>query len=288
MENRITGHSWNALNYKVSPRILESYALSGTIKPYKHPISCPFWTLDYTFTGSGKCKAGNSRVWEERNARTAHLYPPNTVYWEHVEQESVRNSAWFIFSGGEDAGLDKLIDPAYGFVEFLDPTGTIGGLLNRAATLNFTDEVGAFFKTQVALFQLIELLLKSVPSGTCHYIVQPGGVPQGRSKMAGEVMSYFSSKMNERVTLKDVAGKLGISESALSHAFKLETGETPIHALIKLRVSHSKTLLLQKYPLKAIAETLGFYDEYSFSKTFKKLEGVSPREFIRAKREETA
>ena len=50
--------------------------------------------------------------------------------------------------------------------------------------------------------------------------------------------------------------------------------------LINLRIDHAKHLLLRGVPLKQIAQEAGFSDAFHLSKTFKHVEGISPRGFL--------
>jgi AraC-like DNA-binding protein len=61
----------------------------------------------------------------------------------------------------------------------------------------------------------------------------------------------------------------------------METGESPMMTLTRMRIHLAKTLLLQGHRLKLVADQTGFWDQYHLSKTFKQHEGISPREFCR-------
>ena len=99
------------------------------------------------------------------------------------------------------------------------------------------------------------------------------------SDFVREVDLFLKSHLVERVTLDQIARHCHTSISALSHRYKKETGKTPMNALHRMRIDHAKALILRGFPLKSIGYDLGYSDEFHLSKTFKKITGISPREF---------
>jgi len=73
-----------------------------------------------------------------------------------------------------------------------------------------------------------------------------------------------------------------MSVSALAHRYRAATGETPMTTVKRARLDLAKGLLAKGYRLKEIASQVGFADEFHLSKTFKQVEGVSPRAYHRA------
>jgi AraC-like DNA-binding protein len=55
--------------------------------------------------------------------------------------------------------------------------------------------------------------------------------------------------------------------------------------LMRLRLAAARNLLLQGHAVKNVTRQLGFCDDAHFSKSFRRLEGVSPSAFVRASRE---
>ena len=78
---------------------------------------------------------------------------------------------------------------------------------------------------------------------------------------------------------------LGVSFDYMRHCFKEEFNMTPLAYLTELRIRHAKRLLAHNIPYKIseIASMCGYADQYYFSKTFKKLTGVSPKEYRQLK-----
>ena len=102
----------------------------------------PFWVLDYAFNEAGLTRVGSpGRPWQPRASRTAHLYPPGTVYWKEYPRhaEPVSFSAYIMFTGGDGGGLGRLIGKAFLYARFLDPKGTVGSLLENIARIGHTE-----------------------------------------------------------------------------------------------------------------------------------------------------
>jgi len=82
--------------------------------------------------------------------------------------------------------------------------------------------------------------------------------------------------------LGNLSKKLGLSASRTSHLVRELFGKSYEELLIGERISRAKTLLQNtELPIYQISELTGFPDNFSFSKTFKRLEGRPPSEFRR-------
>jgi AraC-like DNA-binding protein len=80
--------------------------------------------------------------------------------------------------------------------------------------------------------------------------------------------------------LEDLADVAGISRAAFAQKFKKITGETPAHYVTKVRIQRAMDLLRSTdTSLEGIAEKVGYGDSFVFSKAFKRVLGLSPRDF---------
>ena len=84
------------------------------------------------------------------------------------------------------------------------------------------------------------------------------------------------------LSITEIAAECGVSECYFRRLFQEYSGESPINFRQKHRIEKAKQLLLsdEHYTVGEIAEELGFSDIYHFSKTFKKLCGMSPNKFV--------
>jgi YesN/AraC family two-component response regulator len=56
-------------------------------------------------------------------------------------------------------------------------------------------------------------------------------------------------------------------------------GVTPSEFLRDIRIAKAKELLLIDLPVSIVAESVGYLDQFYFSKLFKKETGVSPKDY---------
>lgn len=95
------------------------------------------------------------------------------------------------------------------------------------------------------------------------------------------VQKYIQKHSEERLTLNGVAAVFGLSPNYLSVLFK-KTCEIGFNEYItQIKIGKAKTLLLeQNMKVYEVADRLGFDSAFYFSKVFKKVEGLSPRDYI--------
>lgn len=81
-------------------------------------------------------------------------------------------------------------------------------------------------------------------------------------------------------SVDDLARTAGISRAAFAQKFRRLSGDTPAHYLTRVRIQRAMDLLRSGgESVERIAETVGYNDSFVFSKAFKRIQGVSPKEF---------
>ncbi|MET0535471.1 MAG: AraC family transcriptional regulator [Steroidobacter sp.] len=106
---------------------------------------------------------------------------------------------------------------------------------------------------------------------------------RGLSRRAlNRACSYIAENLGERFTLDDLARQAGVSRFHFARLFRVSTGDSPMAYLLKSRIERAKQLLLQNQrPVCEIAAVLGFCDQSHLTRTFRRLTGLTPREFAR-------
>ena len=105
------------------------------------------------------------------------------------------------------------------------------------------------------------------------------------SKHVAAAKQYIDSYFCEDITVEVLAQKVFICKYYLIHHFKKQTGMSPINYLIKVRLSHAKTVLENfDHAVNDVSKLCGFNNPTYFSSSFKKLTGLSPTEYREAHR----
>ncbi|MDQ8733229.1 helix-turn-helix domain-containing protein [Paenibacillus sp. LHD-38] len=100
------------------------------------------------------------------------------------------------------------------------------------------------------------------------------------SRVVAECQQVIYSHIYEEVTVTKLAERMRLNANYLSQLFKQEVG-MPIHSyIIQEKIEEAKKLLsASELTLSEIWARLNFYDQSHFTKTFKKLTGVTPKQF---------
>jgi AraC-like DNA-binding protein len=81
------------------------------------------------------------------------------------------------------------------------------------------------------------------------------------------------------MSLPEIADEAGMAYNTFRKEFTQSYGISPSQYRIQAKISRSKQLLSMGLTSKEIVEELGYQDTYTFSHQFKKVTGLSPREY---------
>lgn len=95
-----------------------------------------------------------------------------------------------------------------------------------------------------------------------------------------QVIDYIYTHLERDLSLLELANLVQISPHYFSLLFKQSTGLAPHQYVIKIRVDRAKQLLLQgKISIADIAQIVGFANQSHLNLHFKRLVGVTPKQF---------
>nr|WP_318281174.1 helix-turn-helix transcriptional regulator [Paenibacillus bovis] len=91
---------------------------------------------------------------------------------------------------------------------------------------------------------------------------------------------FLDKHYQERITLNNLAVRIGVSPHHLSRIFKEKLNITPHKYLENIRIHKAKSLLLStEHNITEICFEVGYHNLSSFYKHFKKTCGCSPHQF---------
>lgn len=93
------------------------------------------------------------------------------------------------------------------------------------------------------------------------------------------ISNYIDTKYNSHCDVADIAAALNLERHYLARLYKQKTGKTLKMRITEKRMEEAKRLLAAGNSVSYSAQMSGYNDVFVFSKMFKKLYGISPREW---------
>ena len=113
---------------------------------------------------------------------------------------------------------------------------------------------------------------------------EPSRPMSHQERTVASVKEYISSNLAQSLSLNEVAAVFGFTPNYLSQLFAQYSSVGFVEYITDARVNAAKKLLLESdKKIYEISEQLGFDSAFYFSKVFKKLTGLSPREYVQTK-----
>ena len=150
-------------------------------------------------------------------------------------------------------------------------------LRNMLALAERPDDIRLFL-LRARLLQLAEL---SAHRSRRRYRRFPA--PAGECEAVRSALDYIHVRFRTCWTLVELAQSVHLSTAYFSRLFRKTVGISPKQYLIRYRVERAKQLLMinpEHLPIKAIAAQSGFASPEQFTRTFHRMVGCAPHEFV--------
>ena len=130
--------------------------------------------------------------------------------------------------------------------------------------------------SELLFVEVVRRHLASLPAA------QTGWLAGLKDRAIGRALSLLHERPERAWTLDELARAVGLSRSALADRFSGFVGQPPMQYLTHWRMQVAARLLADGAPkVASVALQVGYSSEAAFSRTFKKVTGVSPAEWRR-------
>ena len=131
------------------------------------------------------------------------------------------------------------------------------------------------FSHEETLDEIRDMLIRKY-STLINYSLQAGN----QMKTVDNIMEFIQKNYKKDIGISDISEYVGLSYSHVRKIFKDDIGMSIVDYLNSMRIQEAKKLLMNRESsIKDIAMSLGYNNDQSFERYFKKLVGVTPGEF---------
>lgn len=238
----------------------------------------------------GYTKRGAKELFEENRRYPYYVIHCTTAGTGYFMYKGVEHKLYagdiFIFPGGEHVGYRSDDEDIWEYY-WIALNGTSASRLD--VTNDGTEYVCKTKKQDVFidLFEKAEAGDLSVDYAISKiYEIFDEILPKDESpinKYVEKAVEYIGDALTQKLTLNDIAKRIGVSPDYLSKLIRQEFGIPFKTLLIGMKMDLAEKELVKGKTVGEVSEYLGFCDQFSFSNAYKKYKGIAPSKVIRSK-----
>lgn len=236
-------------------------------------ISSVVWVLECFTQGQMDLRIENGPM-QRVGPGWATLYSPNTHYYEYALPQQACHSVVIYFDPGEGDILKRLknLEPSHRFIH--DPQQQLTQLSERIVRQLYGQDAEQLAAMSDFL-QAMSLLCECADDGQKLAIGKTV-----EDDLVTRIQLFMRQHLHDAIGVADMARHSSMSESGFAHAYRRLAGASPMNDLRRFRVEAVKMQLLHnRLTLAQIADITGFSDAFHLSHAFRKVAGISPRQF---------
>ena len=196
----------------------------------------------------------------------------------HVETWARTDSLQYLSVGISDAALRAACDGMPGEVELRSAPKLEDARVGALVAAVNAERIAGFPNGRLFLDSVEQALAVALVKG---YGVRPcsarafrGGLTPARLRRVTELMQ---AKIEEELTLQEMAECAGLSTTHFSEMFRKSTGESPHQFLLRQRIERAKEMLREaEMRVLDVAVACGFKTQQHFARVFRQICGASP------------
>ena len=237
------------------------------------PVMRPYHIVHFITGGKG-CLHIGGRDFELGNGDVFYL-PEDEIAYYHASPTDPWKYAWFAFTGTRAAAFQYQffsISPEKYILHHMD-TDMFADIIKKSSSLKDTNTASYYYANSI-LLELFSRLSGQIPAMMPHI-----------SQLTERVKFLLDLKYAEKLQIQEIARDVGVHPNYLSQIFHAAYGVSPKQYVMKLKLSKASQMLVSTdLAVADIAASLGFDDQLSFSRYFRKHQGCSPTEYRKRSR----
>lgn len=241
------------------------------------PVARNHFLFHYVISGTGVLMAndsqGNTQTYSVKSMQGFMIFPDQiTTYY--ADKEMPWEYVWIEFDGLRVKSI-------------LEASGlTQESPIYRAKSKNLREEMMKemlyiVHNSESSPFHLIGhlyLFLDYLARSSASIKINPGS--QLRDFYIHEALAYIEHNFQNDISVEDIAKVCGLNRTYFGKIFKEAIGKTPQEFLLNYRmVKATEFLKLTRLSIRDIGQAVGYENQLHFSRAFKNIYGISPREW---------
>jgi len=243
------------------------------------PAIRPNYLLHYVLDGKGYYYVNNEKY--EVNKNEGFLICPNVVTFYQADEENPWTYLWIGIDGEKVETYLKAAGLNNDTLIFKYNDGDLLKEYILEMLKHNTSSSSDSLKIEGLLYMFFSELAKQNKSDPIHK-------NDINNNYINKAIEFIQNNYHNPIKVSDIANYVCLNRSYLSTVFQNNLNMSPQKFLMEFRITKAATLLYDTdLPITNIAYSCGYSDPLAFSKAFKKIKGVSPKEYRLKKKETT-
>lgn len=234
----------------------------------------PFGSIGLILDGEGTMRINGAEIHPAKGQ--LYLLPAKTVQSFFTNPEHPYEKYYCHFGiSCQDTELFELISTPF-CVDARDPD-TAARLFREMIRALLGETITSSIEASRRMMDLLVYFLECCPAGSVSMIGDDFDTPLSRA------IAFAEKNLSQTVTVQKMAEIAGYHPSHFTKLFQKRLGISPVQFLINKKLEKAmEQLTATACPISAIAESLGFANQFYFCSFFKKHTGMSPSEYRNA------
>jgi AraC family transcriptional regulator len=228
-------------------------------------------------------RRGSIETGLHRSEMRRHTYDTGemSLVPRHLEKWFRNDDLHYLCIAISDTALTAASDGASGEVELHRTDNLVDTPLGALVEAVNTERIAGFPSGRLFLDSVEQALAAALVNGYAvrHRSMRThrGGLGSARLR---RIKEFVDAKMEDELTLHEMAQSVELSTAHFSRMFRKSTGESPHYFVLRHRVERAKEMLrAAETRVLDVAVASGFKTQQHFARVFRRICGVSPTEY---------